>query len=480
MPQKWDKDGNPVKEEKDSTPYPVQMWDKDGNPVRDRFAELDERSDKGIAHGMVQNVKDTYKGMKGLFAPPSSPEEFAASAGQYGPLSLAAQRIGKGMYQSEEKALGQVGTLASTGNMPRARVTAMSMVNPFAVGPVTRINDLVSEGKLDEATGSGLTDLISLGIGYLLGDTGLTKGPATLPSREAATNRLYYATGAESGEMMPKKLPMIESDIVDYIRKNNPRLKDINDVSDVLKNITKAKNAEVDAGMAQLRGQQFFPTETVNDLIALKREYQGMMRSEANTKAIARIQQEIDEFRNQVVMDYDQARKELQKRIDDSRTFSSKTNPARTGVDDAIEKIVHDSMGRSIDRGLERVTGKPFDYWQRLRKSQADFIDVRDFVNGRAKALEAQYRSKKGAPAFSRIKPHVYMTPMDPLLPHAHISGFQSAFDSGAKIGPVNKAVSRINAPSRTAQAVKGAALGLPAGKATPFPGPPSSDDEDE
>lgn len=420
------------------------------------FNALSENSDQGMAAGAVRNVKDTWKGMKALVAPASKEEEGAASK-----IPIPIYRAGKGMLDSMKSADAQSQLQWNRKQYGRSIVSGIASLNPLAAGPVSRINDLVDQGKLDEAAGSGIVDALSLGISYVLGKK------ADAPTREATLNRMSYATGESKNAMMAERLPRIANEVADHIEKNGLKPKGIRDLNDIFQDIRNGKNGEVAGGLQKLQGQHFFPVDTANGLTRLRNEYSLHVPSAERDAAITKINMALNKFKNP--MTYEQARAELQQSMDSKRF--GQVNPNRTGVDEAIENTVHDSMGRSLDRGLERATGKPFDYWQDLRKQQADFIEVHDFTKGRQQGLEALSRSQKGAPLRSSVKPHVYATPGG--LPRAHIAGLGSVA-KGTELGAVNKAVTRMAAPSRVAQVSRAATAAAPA--LTP---PPSSEPDE-
>lgn len=132
-----------------------------------------------------------------------------------GPPAVALTRVGEGIVAGEKEAASQVKKQFKTAkeskdpvakglDYARAGVTAASMLDPLATGSVTNVNKLEDENRNREAIGAGGFDALTLLIG---GRTGRT------PSGKTVTNKLAYATGADSIRPLEHILPDLKETI---------------------------------------------------------------------------------------------------------------------------------------------------------------------------------------------------------------------------------------------------------------------------
>lgn len=142
------------------------------------LAELRQARSGGIAGAMVNRVADTVKGVGKFINPLPNEEEQQRQVNPQGmgdvlrgglesmvPGGQYISRLVGGQASAEKEAFGQAKNQFKSGNNLQGIITAASMVDPFATGPVTNVNRLNEQGKGDQATGEGLTDAIMLGMG---------------------------------------------------------------------------------------------------------------------------------------------------------------------------------------------------------------------------------------------------------------------------------------------------------------------------
>src|SRR5579884_3413666 len=140
-------------------------------------ANIEGATDKSsIVGGVGQRIWDTVKSLGSLVAPPQTSGEWAESILGMGPVGVAAHRLVKGFGQAERQAAQQVSQQWKAGDTAQSAITALSMLDPLAVGSVTNVNSLNQQGKYNEAIGQGGFDAASLASGTKLGGKVLNVG----------------------------------------------------------------------------------------------------------------------------------------------------------------------------------------------------------------------------------------------------------------------------------------------------------------
>jgi hypothetical protein len=431
-----------------------------------------------VASGFRESARNFAQGIGSLLAPPESAEQTYPEA--------VAKRLGTGLYQGAKGALAKGAQQRQEGldivdqypyegrlRMARGGVTALSAFNPLATGPVSEINQIMDSSdphKTARATGSGIFNIMTLLVPEAVEKLGVPISP------EMRANRLKFAAG-ESREMM-HNLPEVIPEIEKTVNSSGVVPKKGGDFFKAVADTANRLNGEVDAAIAPIANQHFFPAETIQKLEQYK--LKNSRWDVTNPGAVEVIDNAIKKYKN--FFSYEDARgvvKDMRKELSPLR--KAKTSTAASAIlsdaEDAVNKIVSDTMSDALDRGYARTSGKPFEYWQDLRNKQSGIINVRDSLMNRITEAEYKAGAKKGAPALEGVHPHIYIG--TDFIPRAHISGWQTILNNSTTLTDIDKAVLRAWTPSpvaRTARAVKPVTRGTFAARTIP----PSASQKDQ
>lgn len=136
-----------------------------------------------VAKGFGGRAVDTVKGLYHMVAdPPTEKEKASHPPGSFemqGRAALPLYRLKEGFVSGEKEAAAQTKqSAADTAALAKNKeygaaavqaaktgVTGAAMLDPFATGSVTNINELQAQGKGYEAAGAGIFDALTLAIG---------------------------------------------------------------------------------------------------------------------------------------------------------------------------------------------------------------------------------------------------------------------------------------------------------------------------
>ena len=437
--------------------------------------------------GALRRGKQIVQGMYKTVADPPTEEEqkrgfTTDTAGQIlqRPL-LATRRVVGGVVEGEKQAAGQVKEQVKTAQgvkgdpvqkglaYARAGVTAASMADPFATGPVTNVNKLSDEGRYKEALGAGAFDALSLVAG---GKTGREVSP------ETRLNKLAYATGnatAESIRPLEHIMPDIEATVAGV---GKPQT--VGELQTVIDKTMKGYERTFNKGLYTTKGQ-FVPDSIADALESKARE----MPPTAEGRAFAKkLNKAASEYRKPwTAQELNRERMFRQGQLDAfyKKSDTGQMHAMRSSVDTMIDQTVYDSCKDVLYDEMERQ--HPGQGYRELKQKQSSVLEMQGKFKDHVERLEAQQAKRSGAPLSEKAGVSA-SAHAGGVTPRAHITEL-------LKKGPLTHADNATKGafgPTSAATARRAAILSLPVSSITTPPSngrpstvpPPPSGDQDE
>jgi hypothetical protein len=443
-------------------------------------------SDKdSVLGGGARRIGEILSGAYHTLADPPTEEEQKRG---YQPQSkfeepkLVADRIGRGIVAGEKQAAGQVKEqfqAAGAATDPvmkglgyaRAGVTAASMVDPFATGPVTNVNRLSDEGRYKEALGAGTVDALSLLAGR---SNPLSKDLSTEVSASKRLSKMAYATGAKGlGTIRP--LDDIMPDLDATIRRTipDPSKATIGQVETALQATMTDYDQTFNKGLATTHGN-VNATPIADALEAKARTLPRTAAAEAQALRKAAIPYRHPDWTPQ---ELNQERMLRQGYLESyyKKSGTGQMHAMRSDADTMIDKVVYDESKNVLYDEMERQ--HPGEGYRELKQKQSSILEMQDHLKNHIKRLEAEQTSRKGAPWYDKVGASTSIHGGGP-TPRLHVT-------EALKPGPLsraNAAVQRAYSPARGA--ARTSILGLPVSSITLQRGatvpPVPQGDEDE
>jgi hypothetical protein len=393
-------------------------------------------------------------------------------------ISLPIRRIAKGAYEGEKQAAGQAKEqFKSAQSIPpgnpvenvlaysRAGVTAASMADPLATGPVTNINTLEKEGRSKEAIGAGAFDALSLLVG---GRMGREVSPAT------KLNKLAYATGArEAGTIRPLAhlLPDFEATVAKVGKANT-----VGELENVIQTTMDGYEQKFNTGLAGTTGK-LVPSDIADELESKART----MPPTAEGRQIAnKLRKAAVEYRKPWTPQELNAERMYRNANTQAFHKASETGQMaamRANADTMIDELVAEKSRDVLYDEMERQ--HPGQGFRELKQKQSSVLEMHGKFKKHVERLEAAQAARSGAP-FSEKAGISASAHGGGVTPRAHVTEL-------VKAGPLthaNNAVRSAFGPTTGALGRRAAVLSLPVSSITmsrpaTVPAPPGGDENE-
>lgn len=423
--------------------------------------------------------RDIVKGIYKTVTDPPTGEEQKEFPTAFERPALVEHRLAKGVYEGEKQAAGQTAEQFKTAQgvkgdatqkglaYARAGVTAASMADPFATGPVTNVNKLSDEGRHKEALGEGAFDALSLIVG---GKTGREVSP------ETRLNKLAYATGADSIRPLDHIMP----DLVAAAEKAG-KPQTVGELQTLVDRTMKGYEREFNKGLYTTKGS-FVPDPIADALEAKART----MPPTAEGRAIAKkLTKAATEYRKPWTMQ--ELNRERMFRNANTQAFHNKSATGqmaamRANADTMIDETVAESSRDVLYDEMERQ--HPGQGYRELKRKQSSVLEMQGKFKDHVERLEATQAKRSGAPLSEKAGVSA-SAHAGGVTPRAHITEL-------LKKGPLshaNAATKSAFGPTSAATARRAAILSLPVssitqsatpqGRPATVPPPPGGDEDE-
>ncbi len=430
-------------------------------------------SDKDtVLGGMARRLGQTISGAYHTVADPPSAEEQkrGATGNVFERPALVAGRLGKGVVEGEKEAGKQTAEqyrrakadpdLVGKGlGMARAGVTAASMADPFATGPVTNVNKLSDEGRYKEALGAGTFDALTL----LAGRNKV--GP------ETKLNKLAYATGAESIRPLDHILPDIEATVA---KVGKPRT--VGQLQTVIQKLMNWYEQQFNKGLFTTKG----PIDASPIADALEQRAKSLPPTREGQAIARKIRSTAAEYRkpwSPVDLNKERMFRNANTQSFHQQSATGQMAAMRANADTMIDETVAESSRDVLYDEMERQ--HPGQGYRELKQKQSSVLEMQGKFQDHVEKLEAAQARKEGAPIRDKVSTSTSVHPGG-VTPRLH--GIGNLIPGGGPLKSANRAVASAFRTGRSATksailALPVSTLALPRGATVP---PVPGGDEDE
>jgi hypothetical protein len=370
-----------------------------------------------------------------------------------GQPAVAVVRAGKGIVEGEKTAFKQsveqnrraeadTSLIGKGLGMARSAVTAASMADPFATGPVTNINKLEDEGRNREAIGAGTFDALSLLAG---GRTGRT------PSTEATVNKLARSTGADSLQPLRHVLPDLKETISKVGEPQTiGQLKGV--VQDTLTRLDQKFNTALAGSKTTL--------VPVDIAYALEQKARSLPPTAEGQSIAQQLRSAAVEYQKPWTLS--ELNSERMFRNANAQAFYNKSDlrqmaSMRANADNMIDKIVADSSRDVLYDEMEKQF--PGQGFRELKQKQSSLLKVNDNMDKYIDQMEVAQALRDSKNWREKVTTTTSASPGG-IVPRLH--GLTDLIPGGGPLKNANRAVKTTFSPTGLARVRRAAILGLP------------------